>query len=128
VNSPDDLKTALATMKKDGIDGFVIAPGAMFFAQRRHIAALAIEHRLPSLSVRADYAEAGILIAYGAPIRDNYLQAALYLDQILQGAKPSDLPVYQPSEFEFTINMRTAKALDVTIPPALLTGANVVDR
>jgi putative ABC transport system substrate-binding protein len=126
VGSPDDLKSAIETMKKDGIEGFVIAPGAMFFAQRRQIAALVIERRLPSLSVRADYAEAGILIGYGAPIRENYRQAALYLDQILRGAKPSELPVYEPSEFELAINMQTAKALDLAIAPALLTRARVV--
>src|SRR5262245_29975787 len=109
VRGPDDFKDVIATMKKDGIDAFAIAPGAMFFAQRRQIAALAIGHRLASLSVRSDYAEAGILIAYGAPIRENYRQAALYVEKILKGAKPSELPIYEPTEFEFVINLETAK-------------------
>jgi putative tryptophan/tyrosine transport system substrate-binding protein len=126
VRGPDDFRAILATMKADGIEGFVIAPGAMFFAQRRQIAALAIENRLPSLSVRADYAEAGILITYGALIRENYRQAAMHVDQILRGAKPSDLPVYEPTEFEFVINLKTAKALNLTIPPAPLARAHAI--
>jgi ABC-type uncharacterized transport system substrate-binding protein len=85
-----------------------------------------IEHRLPSLSVRAEYAEAGILIAYGAPIRENYRQAALYVEQILKGAKPSELPVYEPTEFEFVINLKTAMAIGHTIPPPLLARAQAI--
>ncbi len=74
-------------MQSDGIGGFVVAPGALFFAERKALAALAIEHRLASITARREYAEAGCLMAYGAPIRDNYRQAADYVDRILARRK-----------------------------------------
>jgi len=126
VSGPDELKSMIAMMKKDGVAGFVTAPGAMFFAQRRQIAARAIKHRLASLSVRSDYAEAGFLIAYGSPIQDNYRQAAVYVDHILKGAKPSELPAYEPTELELVINLTTADAIGLTIPPALLATAKTI--
>lgn len=126
IRGPDDLPIVVATMKKDGIDGFVTAPGALFFAERRRIAELAIEHRLAALSVRSDYAEAGMLMSYGSPIRENYRQAAMYLDRILRGAAPSGLPAYEPAEFEFVINLATAKTLGLAIPPELLARAQII--
>jgi putative ABC transport system substrate-binding protein len=126
IDGPDDIPIVVGTMKKDGIDGFVTAPGALFFAERRRIAKLAIEHRLATLSVRSNYAEAGMLMAYGSPIRENYRQAAMYVDQILRGAKPSELPVYEPSELELVINLGTAKALGLAIPPELVSRAQII--
>ena len=123
VRGPGDLKPVIAAMKADGMDGFVIAPGGLFFAERAQIAALAIDYRLPALSVRSDYAEAGILIAYGAPICENYRQAAMYVGEILRGVQPSALPIYEPNEFEFVINLRTANAIGIDVPPALLARA-----
>ena len=123
---PDDLRTVIATMKRDGVAGFVIAPGALFFAQRRLIADLAVEHRLPSMAARSDYADAGVLVAYGAPIRANYRQAATYVDRILRGAQPSALPAYEPAEFDLVVNLRTAKAIGLALPPTLLAKARTI--
>ena len=82
---PDQLDVTLTAMKNDGIGGFVVAPGAMFFARRRELASLACERRLASMSVRREYAEAGCLMAYGAPLRENYRRAATYVSRILDG-------------------------------------------
>jgi putative tryptophan/tyrosine transport system substrate-binding protein len=127
VAGPEQIGEALAAMKKDGIGGFVVAPGAMFFAQRQTLAALAREHRLPTMSVRREYAEAGCLMAYGAPIRENYRQAAVYVSRILNGTKPMDLPLDQPTEFEFVVNQKTARAIGLTLPQSLLDGADAIE-
>jgi putative ABC transport system substrate-binding protein len=122
----DDFNETLAAMAKDGIGGFVIAPGAMFFAQRAKLAALAAEHRLAAMSVRREYCEAGCLMAYGAPIRWNYRQAAVYVSRILDGMRPSELPVEEPTEFVLLVNLTTAKAIGIELPPALLAQAETV--
>ena len=116
IANADEFGSALAAMKDDGMGGFILAPGALFFAQRKALASLALEHRLPSMSVRREYAEAGCLMAYGSPIRDNYRQAAGYVAQILGGAKPAELAIGQPTEFEFIVNLKTADALGLTCP------------
>ena len=126
VAGPDELKDTLSAMKIDGIGGFVIAPGAMFFAQRRRLAALARDYRLASMSVRREYAEAGCLMAYGASIQENYRQAALYVSRVLHGTKPSDLPMVQPSAFEFIVNRMTARATGLTLPESLIAQAEVI--
>lgn len=123
---PDQLDVVLAAMKADGIGGFVVAPGAMFFARRRELAALARERALASLTVRREYAEAGCLMAYGASLRENYRRAAAIVSRVLGGTKPADLPLEQPTEFEFVINMATARALGLAMPPALTARAEVV--
>ena len=121
-----DFGAALASMRRDGVGGCVVAPGALFFAERKALAALAIEHRLATITARREYAEAGCLLAYGSPIRDNYRQAADYVDRILRGAKPADLPVDQPAEFDFAVNLKTAGALGLTLPPGLLARAQPI--
>jgi putative ABC transport system substrate-binding protein len=126
IEAPEQFSTALSAMQRDGIGGFVVAPGALFFAQRKSLAALAIEHRLPSMSVRREYAEAGCLLAYGAPIRENYRQAADYVSQILHGAKPAALAINQPAEFDFIVNLKTAAALGLALPRALLAQAETI--
>jgi putative ABC transport system substrate-binding protein len=128
VLGPDHFGTALTAMRNDGIGGFVVAPGAMFFAQRDMLAALALAHRLPAMAVRREYAEAGCLMAYGAPIGENYRQAAEYVSRILGGAKPAKLPIDQPTAFEFVINIKTAEALGLKLPEALLAKAETIDR
>jgi putative ABC transport system substrate-binding protein len=124
----DDFGAMMSAMRNDGMAGFVIAPGAMFFAQRKSLAGLAIEHRLPSMSVRREYAEAGCLMAYGAPIRDNYRQAAVYVSRILGGMKPADLPVVQPTEFDFAVNLKTAATLGLALPQALLARTELIGK
>ena len=126
VAGPEQLGEALSAMKNDGIGGFVVAPGAMFFAQRRILAERALEHRLAVMSVRREYAEAGCLMSYGAPIRENYKQAAVYVSRILNGAKPADLPVDEPTEFEFVLNLKAADAMGMTLPQFLLNGADTI--
>jgi putative ABC transport system substrate-binding protein len=119
IESAAGFGAALAAMQKDGIGGFVVAPGALFFAGRKALGQLAIKHRLASIAARREYAEAGCLMAYGAPIRENYRQAADYVAKILRGASPAELPVGQPSEFDFVINAKTAEALGLALPQAL---------
>jgi putative ABC transport system substrate-binding protein len=113
-------------MRTDGIGGFVVAPGALFFAERKALAALAIEHQLATITARREYAEAGCLMAYGAPIRDNYRQAADYVANILGGAKPAELAIGQPTEFDFVVNLKTAEAIGLALPPALLARAETI--
>ena len=121
-----DFDDALAAMTRDGAGGFIAVPSAMFFAERERLACLALKHRLPAVFVRSEYAEVGGLAAYGCPIHGNYLRAAAYVDRILKGARPADLPVEQPTEFELVINLRTAKALGLAIPQPLLLRARQV--
>jgi len=122
----DEFGDTLSAMKSDGMHGFVIAPGAMFFAQRKILATFALEHRLPSMSVRREYAESGCLMAYGAPIRENYRQAAVYVSRILHGAKPAELPVDQPTEFDLVVNLKAAETLGLALPQALLARAEKI--
>jgi len=126
IERADEFGAVLAAMRKDGIGGFVIAPGALFFAHRKALAALALEHRLPSMSVRREYAEAGCLMAYGSPIRDNYRQAAGYVAQILRGVRPAELTIGRPTEFDFVVNLKSAEALGVALPQALLSRAEKI--
>jgi putative tryptophan/tyrosine transport system substrate-binding protein len=93
---------------------------------RRQIAAFALQHRLPMIGVQRNYAEAGSLLSYGATQREVQGRAAVLVDKILKGAKPADLPVEQPTKFELVINLKTAKALDLPVPPILLLQADKV--
>src|SRR5262249_29135441 len=95
-------------------------------AHRRRIAELAIAHRLPTVGTVRGWAEDGMLLAYGADFADVFRRAAGYVDKILKGAKPADLPVEQPTKFELVINRKTAKALGLPIPPSLLLRADQV--
>jgi putative ABC transport system substrate-binding protein len=126
IDNAGEFGTALAAMRRDGIAGFVVAPGGLFFAERKALAALAIEHRLASITARREYAEAGCLMAYGAPIRDNYRQAAGYVSQILRGVKPAELAMAEPATFDFVINTKSAAALGLTLPQTLLARAEKV--
>jgi putative ABC transport system substrate-binding protein len=126
VAGPEQFGEAFAAMKSEGIGGFIVAPGAMFFANRQTLAALAREHQLPAMSVRREYAEAGCLMAYGAPICENYRQAAVYVSRVLNGTKPADLPMDQPTEFEFVVNLKTAGAIGLILPQSLLDGADAI--
>jgi putative ABC transport system substrate-binding protein len=125
---PDRFEATLAAMRSDGIGGFVVAPGAMFFAKRSELAACALAHRLPAMAVRREYAEAGCLMVYGAPLRENYRQAALLVGRVLAGTSPADIPVAEPTEFDFVINLTTARAMGLNIPPSLLGRAELIGR
>ena len=101
----------------------IVVSDALFFQRPRLIAELAQKHRLPSISAFREYAKAGVLMSYGQNRNDSFRRAATYVDKILKGAKPGDLPVEQPTKFELIINGKTAKALGIEIPPRLLATA-----
>ena len=103
-----------------------VLPSPMFFNERRRLVDLAAKHRLPAGYPWREAADAGGLISYGPSIADLYRRAATYVDKILKGAKPGDLPIEQPTKFELTLNLKTAKALGLTIPQSLLRQADQV--
>src|SRR5205085_131642 len=96
------------------------------FRNRASLAQLALKNRLPTMFALREFAEAGGLVSYGASLTGMYVTAAAYVDKILKGAKPADLPVEQPTKFEMVINLKTAKALGLTIPPSLLLRADQI--
>jgi len=99
---------------------------SVLFNYRGQIGGIGIRNRLPAISVAREYAEAGLLLTYGVDFRDQFRRTAVVLDKIFKGAKPADLPVEQPTKFEFVINLKTAKALGLDVPPSLLARADEV--
>jgi ABC-type uncharacterized transport system substrate-binding protein len=126
IQSPKDAEAAFSAMKRDRAAGVILAATPRFMGDRRRIADLAVRHRLPMMVGAKEYAEAGGLVSYATDYPDLFRQAAIYVDKILHGAKPGDLPVEQPTKFELVINLKTAKALGLTIPPSLLLRADEV--
>jgi putative ABC transport system substrate-binding protein len=123
---PADLDAAFQSMARQRVDCVIVLGEPMFFAQRRRIAALAIEARLPTMFVAREHVEAGGLMSYGGNLRAIFWHAADYVDKILRGTKPADLPVEQPTKFELVINLKTARAIGLTIPEAFLLRADEV--
>jgi putative ABC transport system substrate-binding protein len=121
-----DLDTAFTDMLTEGIDGLLVVADAVFFSVREQLAEFAARGRLPAIYSHREHAVAGGLIAYGPNIAEQWSQAAFFVDRILKGAKPGQLPVEQPTKFELVINLKTAKALGLTIPPSLLARADQV--
>jgi putative tryptophan/tyrosine transport system substrate-binding protein len=103
-----------------------VLPSPTFARQRRRLAELAVKHRLPGIYEDKQYVDAGGLMSYGPSFPDLFRRSARYVDKILKGAKPGDLPIEQPTKFELVINLKTAKALGLTIPPSLLLRADQV--
>ena len=126
VQGPDELDRAFATIAGQRADALIVFPSPMLFSERKRIVDLAAKHRLPSMSQDRAFVELGGLMSFGANITDLSRRSATYVDKILKGAKTGDLPVEQPTKFELVINMKTAKALGVTIPQALLLRADEV--
>ena len=122
----EDIEASFATMRRKSVEAVVIIGGPLTWMRRHQIAELATKHRLPSAHGLREYAQAGVLITYGASITDLYRRAAGHVDRILRGDHPADLPVEQPTKFELVINLRTAKALGLTVPPSLLLRADQV--
>jgi len=126
VRADDEFGTAFQTANREHVGAVIMIDDPFTFRSRTLIAALAAKHRLPMMAGFREFTEAGGLISYGANLADSYRRAAAFVDKILKGAKPGDLPVEQPTTFELVINLRTAKALGLTIPPSLLSRADEV--
>jgi putative ABC transport system substrate-binding protein len=126
VQSPDELSGAFQVAIRHGDHAIMTTQGPFFSLHRTQIPCLALEHRLPSLSGEAAAPAAGTLLFYGPSVWEDCEHSARYVDRILKGAKPSDLPVEQPTKFELVINLKTAKALGLTIPPSVLARADEV--
>jgi putative ABC transport system substrate-binding protein len=124
--TPSEIDAAFAAMRSQRAGGVLVLRDAMFRTQRAQIVALAAKSRLPAVYGFREQAEAGGLMAYGASVPQLFRRAATYVDKILKGAKPANLPVEQPTKFELVINLKTAKALGLTIPPSLLGQADQV--
>ncbi len=129
VRRADELDTAFAAMTRAGAEALIVLEDALLIGPLRgRIADLAVKHRLPAMCDWRQSVAAGCLMAYGPSQLDTYQRAATYVDKILKGAKPADLPVEQPTTFEFVINLKTAQALGLKIPPSLLFQATEVIR
>jgi putative ABC transport system substrate-binding protein len=121
-----DLEGAFGAAGKGRAQGLVVLNNPLMLTYRAQIAGMALGHRLPSMFDGREYSEAGGLISYGANVSDLFRRAATYVDRILKGAKPADLPMEQPTTFELVVNLKTAKALGLTIPQSLLLRADQV--
>ena len=124
--APGDFDGAFSAMARGRVDAALVLADGMFYANGVRMAGLAVRHRLPAMFGIRDQAEFGGLMAYGWSPRENYRRAAYFVDRILKGAKPADLPVEQPTKFNLVINLKTAKALGLTIPQSLLLRADEV--
>jgi putative ABC transport system substrate-binding protein len=123
---PNEFESAFRAMVSAGAHGLLVLHDAMFWSHRRQLADLAATHHMPTMFQWREHVDAGGLMAYGANIPDLARRAATFVDKILRGAKPADLPAEQPTKFELVINLKTAKALGLTIPPSLLLRADEV--
>ncbi len=126
VQNPNDIETAFRAAGKGRADAVLELSGAVLISQRRRVAELAAKSRLPAIYHRREFVEAGGLMSYATNIIDLERRAAIYVDKILKGAKPAELPVEQPTKFEFIINLKAAKQIDLTIPPNVLARADRV--
>jgi putative ABC transport system substrate-binding protein len=122
----NDLANAFSAISRGRANGMIGLSSPEFSLHRRRIAELAIKHRLPSVYRDSEFPAEGGLMSYGAHYDDLYRRAAIFVDKILKGAKPADLPVEQPTKFEFVINLKTAKQIGLTIPPNVLARADRV--
>jgi ABC-type uncharacterized transport system substrate-binding protein len=126
VKGRDDFEAAFATLARQRVDGVLVLADPVLFGPRNQIVALAAKNRLPVMYPLREWPEAGGLMSYGPNISDQYRRAAVYVDKILKGAKPADLPVEQPTKFELVINLKAAKQIGLTIPPNVLARADKV--
>jgi len=124
--TPQEIETAFAMMAGESAGSVIVGAAPLFALHRAQIAQLAIKYKMPSIFGNRAYVEAGGLMSYGYKLTENYLRAASYVDKILKGAKPGDLPVEQPTTLELVINLKTARALGLTIPQSILLRADEV--
>jgi putative ABC transport system substrate-binding protein len=121
-----EIDAAFASLVRKRADALVTATDSLFFNRRLQLATLATRHAIPAVFNAREYAEAGGLMSYGTSLTEAFRQVGIYTGRILQGAKPADLPVVQSSKFEFVINLSTARALGIDIPPTLIARADEV--
>ena len=127
VERPDDFGTAFAEVQRNRAQALIVSSSGLFYVHRTRLVEFAAKHRLPTIYHQSEFVVvSGGLMSYGPDFRDLFRRAATYVDKILKGAKPGDLPVERPTKFELVINLKTAKALGLTIPPSLLSRADEV--
>ena len=124
VQASKDIESAFREARKGHAEAVFMLPNPVLFPQRRQVAELAVKNRFPAIYARTEYVDAGGLMTYGPDVLDLFKRAATYVDKILKGAKPADLPVEQPTKFELVINLKTAKQIGLTIPPNVLARAD----
>jgi putative tryptophan/tyrosine transport system substrate-binding protein len=121
-----EMQRAIATFARSSNSGLIVTPSGLSASRRDLIVSLAAMHKLPTVYYQRPFVAAGGLVSYGINLSDQYRRSATYLDRILKGEKPADLPVQAPTKYELVINLQTAKALGLTIPPSLLARADEV--
>jgi putative ABC transport system substrate-binding protein len=124
VRAANGFEKVFAALNKQRPDGLYVTGGSLMNANQKRIVGLALKSRLPAMYVRREFVDAGGFMSYGADVADSYRRVAYYVDRILKGAKPADLPVEQPTKFELVINLKTAQQIGVTIPPEVLARAS----
>ena len=128
VGAADDFDKVFAGINKQRPDGLYLTPSTLILINLKRIASFALRSRLPSVYQSREFVDAGGLMSYSADLADSYRRVAVFIDKILKGAKPADLPVEQPTKFELVINLKTAKQIGLTIPPNVLARADRVIR
>jgi putative tryptophan/tyrosine transport system substrate-binding protein len=126
IKTPDDIEPAFSKIAQDGANGVIIGSGGLLFVQRVGIGAFALAHRLPVMAHIAEEVPPGLLMSYGQDFPDFFRRAVAYTDKILKGAKPADLPVEQPTKFKLVLDLKTAKALGLSLPQTLIVSADEV--
>jgi putative tryptophan/tyrosine transport system substrate-binding protein len=126
VRSPEDLEQQFSTIAKAHTGAVLVTPDGLFYQQRERIAQAALANHLASIGWNGQFTDAGMLMSYGADTPDLFRRTAIYVDRILKGANPADLPVEQPTKFEFIVNLKTARALNLAVPPSVLARADKV--
>ena len=127
-SSPEEIERGFASMMRNSAEAVIVLPDGLFLQQRQQITGLALKHRLPSSYINPAYVEVGGLLSYGSHQNETFRRAATFVDKILKGAKPGELPFELPTRFQLVINLKTAKALGITIPQSVLIRANEVIR
>jgi putative tryptophan/tyrosine transport system substrate-binding protein len=128
VRGPNDFNSAFSSLTRARVDALILQTDQLTWIHRQQIAKLTVQNRLPTIFFAREYVDGGGLMSYGASLADLYRRSASYVDKILAGASPAELPVEQPTKFELVVNLNTAKALGITIPEAILLRANEVLR
>jgi len=126
LRSPSEISSIFTAMNREGVGAVLVYGSSMLYAHRAKIAELAVKSRLPAMGAAPEWMDAGFVMSYSPSLNDMYRRAPYFVDRILKGARPADLPVEQPTKFELVINPKTAKALGLTIPPSLLLRADRV--